>query len=147
MTSTKALNASVLQQAYSMKTLMIEQGKELEIQDGDRVSLDLRVTHKMSHDAVWHFMAIAIRVVTVHVVTPLHTVIGSSEMSAITKKRSNAFSQLALKKRQHWLDAATEEGVNVGADLAYADMRNRSVQGCLIDIESECSDPCKELVK
>ena len=33
MTSTKALNASVLQQGYSMKTLMIEQGKELEIQD------------------------------------------------------------------------------------------------------------------
>lgn len=75
MTSAKALNASVLQQAHSMKTLMVEQGEELEIQDGDRVSLDLRVTHKIKHDAVWHFIAIAIRVATVHVVTPLHTVI------------------------------------------------------------------------
>jgi len=146
-TSGKALNASVLQQAHSMKILTVEQGEGKEIQDGDRVSLDLRVTHKIKHDAVWHFMAIAIRIVTVQVVTPLQTVIGSNEMLAITKKRSNAFSQLALKKKQHWIDAAAEEGENVGADLAYADMRNRSIQSSLIDIESECSDPCKELVK
>ena len=37
--------------------------------------------------------------------------------------------------------------MNVGADLAFADMRVRSIRGSLIDIESECSDPCKELVK